>query len=99
MAFWSRTYSLDCGYLEGTQAADGGGIDVRVGSLPGNRVTAVICTIDLTKRDAEIKILIGCTMDESQTTDHLRYAQSWFAVRDSDPTPIGIGNPRLKSCA
>lgn len=30
----SFIYPLDYGYLEGTQAADGGGIDVWVGSLP-----------------------------------------------------------------
>jgi len=27
----------------------------------------VICTVDLTKRDAEIKILLGCTPEEMQT--------------------------------
>jgi len=58
-------YPLDYGYLEGTTAMDGGGIDVWVGSA-GNHADAVICTIDLFKRDAEIKILIGCTEEEKQ---------------------------------
>lgn len=59
-------YPFDYGYLEGTTAADGGGIDVWVGSLPDRQVTAVICTIDLHKRDAEMKILLGCTPDEAR---------------------------------
>ena len=60
-------YPLDYGYLEGTAAADGGGIDVWRGSLAGLAVTGVICTVDLTKRDAEIKILLGCTPAEMHT--------------------------------
>ena len=59
-------YPLDYGYLQGTTAGDGGGIDVWRGSLPGGAVTGVICTVDLTKRDSEIKILLGCTAEEMQ---------------------------------
>ena len=59
-------YPLDYGYLKGTSAADGGGIDVWRGSLTGGEVTGVICTVDLTKRDSEIKILLGCTPAEMQ---------------------------------
>lgn len=68
-------YPLDYGYLEGTTAADGGGIDIWRGSLPEPRVTACIVTLDLFNRDAEIKILIGCTADE---------AQILLAAHDSD---------------
>lgn len=59
-------YPLDYGYLEGTSAGDGGGIDVWRGSLPGGEVCGVICTVDLNKRDSEIKILLGCTPEEMQ---------------------------------
>jgi inorganic pyrophosphatase len=59
-------YPLDYGYLEGTSAADGGGIDVWVGSLPGRDVTGILFTVDRMKRDAEMKILIGCTPEELQ---------------------------------
>ena len=58
-------YPLDYGYLENTMAMDGGGIDVWKGSN-GEYVDAIICTVDLTKRDSEIKILIGCTEEEKQ---------------------------------
>lgn len=57
-------YPLDYGYLEGTQAADGGGIDVWVGSEQGRRVVGVICTVDCTRRDTELKILLSCTPAE-----------------------------------
>jgi inorganic pyrophosphatase len=59
-------YPLDYGYLEGTLSPDGGGIDIWVGSLPDKRVTAVVCTVDMVKRDSEIKILIGCTYQEAR---------------------------------
>ena len=60
-------YPLDYGYLDGTTSADGGGIDAWRGSLPAASVTAVICTLDLVKRDSEIKILLGCTSAEAET--------------------------------
>lgn len=59
-------YAYDYGYLEGTTAADGGGIDVWRGSQPSQQVTGAICTVDAIKSDAEIKILIGCTPAEAQ---------------------------------
>ena len=56
-------YRVDYGYLKGTSSIDGAGIDVWVGS--GEKtVDAVMCIVDLMKRDSEIKILIGCTEEE-----------------------------------
>jgi inorganic pyrophosphatase len=59
-------YPLDYGYLEGTRAADGGGIDVWVGTLPKPMLTGVICTVDMEKRDVEVKLLLGCTLEEAR---------------------------------
>lgn len=59
-------YPHDYGYLEGTSAADGNGIDVWVGSLANHRLVAVICTVDVVKRDTEVKLLLGCTRQEMQ---------------------------------
>ena len=56
-------YHLDYGYLKNTSSPDGEGIDVWVGSGE-KKVDAVMCIIDLTKKDSEIKILIGCTEEE-----------------------------------
>jgi inorganic pyrophosphatase len=56
-------YPFDYGYLEGTMAADGDGTDVWLGSLNtmDKMLTGILCTFDTLKRDAEIKLLIGCT--------------------------------------
>jgi inorganic pyrophosphatase len=62
----SFSYPLDYGYLEDTRSGDACGIDVWVGSLPEGRVTAVVCTVDLQERDAEVKVLVGCTPQEAQ---------------------------------
>jgi len=58
-------YPLDYGYLENTSSMDGSGIDVWRGSC-GDHVDAIICIVDLVKRDSEMKILIGCNDDEKQ---------------------------------
>lgn len=58
-------YHLDYGYFENTSSSDGSGIDVWLGS--GERkADAVMCIIDLTKKDSEIKILVGCTQEEKE---------------------------------
>jgi len=59
-------YPLDYGELAGTRSGDGDAIDVWIGSLPERRISAVIVTLDLGKRDSEIKLLVGCTPDEAQ---------------------------------
>jgi inorganic pyrophosphatase len=57
-------YPLDYGFLEGTVSGDGAGIDIWRGTLPESIPTAVICAVDLQKRDMEMKLLLGCTPDE-----------------------------------
>ena len=53
-------YKVDYGYLKDTASMDGGGIDVWVGS-GDKKIDAIMCIVDLMKRDSEIKILICCT--------------------------------------
>jgi inorganic pyrophosphatase len=67
-------YPLDYGYLENTTSGDGGGIDVWLGSLisvmnqsSAKTLTGILCTFDTLKRDAEIKLLPGCTGADIQT--------------------------------
>jgi len=57
-------YPLNYGYLENTSASDRGGIDVWLGSLSTRTLTGILCTFDKIKRDAEIKLLIGCTQED-----------------------------------
>ena len=65
--FSNLQYPLDYGYIENTTSMDGDGIDVWRGSLPEDKVNAIICTVDLMKKDSEIKLLIGCAEEEIQT--------------------------------
>jgi inorganic pyrophosphatase len=57
-------YPVDYGYLKNTTSMDGGGIDVWRGTDVTGKIDAIMCTVDLHKKDSEIKILIGCTHDE-----------------------------------
>lgn len=54
---------IDYGYLKNTTSMDNAGIDVWVGTAE-KRIDAIMCTVDLMKKDSEIKILIGCTEKE-----------------------------------
>lgn len=63
-------YPVDYGYLRGTSSADGKGIDVWVGSLADKEIVGAICTVDLLKRDVELKVLYGCTEDEIDAALH-----------------------------
>ena len=58
-------YPLDYGYLADTAAMDGHGIDIWRGTIVPAGVVAVICTVDLLKKDSEMKILLGCTPEEA----------------------------------
>lgn len=72
-------YPLDYGFLAETTAVDGDGIDCWRGSLPTERVTGVIVTVDVFQDDSEIKWLVGCTPDEmGQALDTHRTA--WQAA-------------------
>lgn len=56
-------YRVDYGYLKNTTSMDGVGIDVWLGSGE-KKIDAIMCIVDLMKRDSEIKILVGCTEEE-----------------------------------
>ena len=57
-------YPLNYGFVRDTRSPDGNELDVWVGSLPDKRCVGVVCTVDLLKRDSEIKLLLGCTREE-----------------------------------
>lgn len=61
--YFNFIYKVDYGYLKDTSSMDGSGIDIWLGSAE-KRVDAIICTVDLMKKDSEIKVLIGCTEEE-----------------------------------
>lgn len=59
-------YKVDYGYLEDTSSMDGAGIDVWIGTKENKSTDAIMCIVDLMKKDSEIKILIGCTDEEKK---------------------------------
>ena len=73
-------YRMDYGYLRGTTAMDGGGIDLWRGSRQDGHVDAVICTVDLLKKDSEIKLLIGCSEEEIFDSENL--IDEGFSAKD-----------------
>lgn len=78
-------YKVDYGYLKNTTSMDGAGIDVWVGTKETKRIDAVICIVDLMKKDSEIKILIGCTEEEKriiyETHNETQYMKGIFIRR------------------
>jgi inorganic pyrophosphatase len=63
----SLVYPLDYGYLKGTSGGDGNELDVWRGTSTEAKLDAVVCTVDLLKRDVEVKLLVGCTEEEKTT--------------------------------
>jgi inorganic pyrophosphatase len=60
------TYPLDYGFLHGSNSSDGAALDVWLGAAPSTGVQAILCTVDLGKSDAEIKLIAGCSLPEIQ---------------------------------
>ncbi len=65
--FAGRAYPVDYGYLKGTTSIDLGGVDIWKGSLDLHQVVGALLTVDLLKRDTELKIIIDCDVDEIQS--------------------------------
>jgi inorganic pyrophosphatase len=63
-------YPLDYGYLEGTSGGDGEGIDVWLGSSGARELTGIINTADPEKRDAELKLMLGCSSIDIEAIKH-----------------------------
>ena len=72
-------YPYNYGYLESTIGGDGEGIDVWVKEV-GTSVTGVITTVDLFKRDAEVKILLGFSSSEMAEIEQFHNVNSQSAA-------------------
>jgi len=75
-----KIYPVDYGCLKGTTSIDKGGVDIWVGSRNGRHVVGVLCTVDLLKRDAELKILLECTDDEIQAIEKFANDEKMRAI-------------------
>lgn len=77
-------YPLDYGYLENTTAGDGDGIDVWLGTANDKMLTGILCTFDTLKRDAEIKLLLGCTTEDIRIIQQFNNAMHTLFI----PNPL-----------
>jgi len=78
-------YPLDYGYLDGTAALDGDGVDCWIGSVTERKLTGVIVTVDTYKSDTELKWLIGCTpaeMSAALSTHRTAHQAAVLILRD-----------------
>lgn len=71
-------YPLDYGYLKNTKSMDGDGIDLWRGSSSCATLCGIIITVDLMKRDSEIKVLLGCTEEEIATVLAFHNNSQWM---------------------
>ena len=63
--------SFNYGHLENTSSMDNEDIDIYIGSDSNRIINAIICTIDLIKRESEIKILYGCNEKETNEIESI----------------------------
>lgn len=58
------SYPLDYGYLQGTGGSDGAEVDIWIGSKKALTLDGILCTSDQHKKEAEIKLICSCTIEE-----------------------------------
>ena len=63
--------------MKDTNSIDKEGIDVWVGTGE-KKIDAIMCIVDLLKRDSEIKIMIGCTEEEKQLIYQTHNESQWM---------------------
>jgi inorganic pyrophosphatase len=66
--------------LKGTTSIDAGGVDIWVGSLNEHKVVGILCTVDLLKKDTELKILLDCTEQEVHSIEKFVNADQMRAI-------------------
>ncbi|WP_309571646.1 inorganic pyrophosphatase [Deinococcus sp.] len=60
-------YPLDDGFLRATCSGDGMDIDVIMGATGSREVTGIVSTLDAHRRDAELRVLLGCTTEQAES--------------------------------
>ena len=59
-------YPVDYGFLADSVGSDQSPIDLFKGSGKANRVEAIAISADILKKDCEVKLLVGCTEQETE---------------------------------
>lgn len=86
--FSDMIFPLDYGYLKETSGGDGNEIDIWLGSMNEKRIDSIICTVDVIKKDTEIKLLCGCNEEEKKIIisfhNNSEYMSAFIIERDVD---------------
>ena len=93
--FTNLVYPVDYGFLSDTFGSDQKPIDVFKGSIATNNVDAIAITADILKKDCIVKLLIGCTEEETmrilEFLDQTEF-QKAILVRRGNDTPSWSNN-------
>jgi inorganic pyrophosphatase len=57
-------YPVNYGYLSDTISQDETGISIYKGTLSANQVNTILVAADILKKDIEVKLLVGCSVQE-----------------------------------
>jgi inorganic pyrophosphatase len=68
--FPNLIYPTDYGYLKETISTSGDGVTVYAGSGSRNTVTALAVAVDILQKELDVKVLAGCTEDETLDVLH-----------------------------
>ena len=83
-------YPVDYGYLTDTLGSDQTPVNVFRGSLYSQSVDAITVSADILKKDCQVKLLVGCTEEETLQILHFLNQtefQKGILVRRGDDTP------------
>ena len=93
--FTNLVYPVDYGFLSDTFGSDQKPIDVFKGSIATNNVDAIVITADILKKDCIVKLLVGCTEEETmrilEFLDQTEF-QKAILVRRGNETPSWSNN-------
>ncbi|MCF0105995.1 MAG: Inorganic pyrophosphatase [Holdemanella sp.] len=93
--YTNLVYPVDYGYLQDTYGNDQMPIAMYVGSISTFTVDAIAISIDILKKDCEVKFLLGCTEEETlKILEFLNQTefQKAILVRRGNDTPAWAVN-------
>jgi len=67
-------------HVSAIHICDASEIDVWRGSLDEGHLDAVLCTVDVLKRDAELKLLVGCSLTEKHAARDFHTGEHMSAI-------------------
>lgn len=95
LKFTNLIYPVDYGFLSDTLGSDQQPIDIFKGSIQTNSVDAIAISADILKKDCIVKLLVGCTEEETlRILEFLNQTefQKAILVRRGNETPSWSNN-------